>query len=209
LTTRHELLRQLWAMLQTRAEAGVLVLQLQRDALTRGLAWYAVAAVVSLSFVIALVLLVAFGTPAEYRLGALALLCVLLLLAAGGCVLAARRRIARDAGLIAAFTDGLRLDLALLNQALQDPAKVDRQERLDREQAGPGSAEAATGGATRPDRPADNVKPEPTQPPEAATETSRAPAPEVTEIEASTASLVPPEAKVPVVDQARPQHGNP
>jgi hypothetical protein len=103
------LLRHLWSMMQTRGEAAGLVLRLQRDALGRGLAWFAVAA------------LAALGTPEEYRVAALAGLALALLVLAIGCVNGAQRRLARDKGLIADFTAGLRLDLAMVNLALKDP----------------------------------------------------------------------------------------
>lgn len=121
LTSRLALLRHLWSMMQTRGEAAGLVLRLQRDALGRGLAWLAVAALAALAFVFALLLLVALGTPQEYRVAALAGLALALLVLAIACVSGAQRQVARDTGLIADFTAGLRLDLAMVNLALKDP----------------------------------------------------------------------------------------
>ena len=115
-------------MMQTRGEAAGLVLRLQRDALGRGLAWFAVAALAALAFVFALLLLVTVGTPEEYRVAALAGLALALLVLAIGCVNGAQRQLARDKGLIADFTAGLRLDLAMVNLALKDsePPDLDR-----------------------------------------------------------------------------------
>ncbi len=121
ITSRLALLRHLWSMMQTRGEAAGLVLRLQRDALGRGLAWFAVAALAATAFVFSLLLLVALGTPEEYRVAVLSGLALALLVLAIGCVYGAQRRFARDQGLIADFTAGLRLDLAMVNLALKDP----------------------------------------------------------------------------------------
>jgi uncharacterized membrane protein YqjE len=108
-------------MLQTRGEAAGLVLRLQRDALGRSIVWFGVAAMAAMAFVFALLLLVAFGTPQEYRVAALGISALALLVTAVACGIGARRQLTRDARLIADFTAGLRLDLAMVNLALKDP----------------------------------------------------------------------------------------
>ena len=119
-------------MAQTRAEAAGLVLSLQRSALGRGMAWYAVAAMAAMAFMIALLLLIALGTPQEYRAWVLGLLSIALFATAAYCANHARLQLTRDKALIADFTKGLRLDLAMVNLALKDPETHD-DEKLARE----------------------------------------------------------------------------
>lgn len=122
-------------MLQTRAEAAGLVLSLQRSALGRGLAWYAVAAMAAMALMFALLLFIAFGMPAEYRATALGLATLALFGATAYCVVRARQELTRDSALLADFATGLRLDLAMVNLALKDPATNGEQESEARERA--------------------------------------------------------------------------
>lgn len=143
MSSRRALLRHLWSMLQTRAEAAGLVLSLQRSALGRGLAWYAVAAMAAMAFMFALLLLIALGTPEEYRALVLGLVTLALIGVAAYCAVHAKRELARDAALIADFTTGLRLDLAMVNLALKDPETEDEEKLEAREHAKTKVREAA------------------------------------------------------------------
>lgn len=150
MTSRRALLRHLWAMFQTRVEAAGLVLSLQRSALGRGLAWYAVAGIAAIALLFSLVLLVALGTPEQYRVAALGALALALLAGVVLCALQAKRQIARDTALIADFTGGLRLDLAMVNLALKDPEPADADSIDRREQAQEAVREAAAEQAATP-----------------------------------------------------------
>jgi hypothetical protein len=130
MSSRRALLRHLWSMLQTRAEAAGLVLSLQRSALGRGLGWYAIAAMAAMAFMFALLLLIALGTPAEYRALVLGLVTLALAGVAVYCAVHAKRELSRDAALITDFTTGLRLDLAMVNLALKDP-ETENEEKLE------------------------------------------------------------------------------
>jgi len=122
-------------MAQTRAEAAGRVLSLQRAALWRGVAWYAVAAMAAMAFTITLLLLIALGPPQEYRAWVLGLLSIALFATAAYCANHARQQMTRDAALIADFTRGLRLDLAMVNLALKDPETHDADRLAARERA--------------------------------------------------------------------------
>lgn len=182
ITSRLALLRHLWAMMQTRGEAAGLVLRLQRDALGRGLAWSGVAAMASMGFMFALVLLVAVGTPEEYRVAALAGLALALLITAIACASGARRQLARDTGLIADFTAGLRLDLAMVNLALKDPEAEDVTAIAERGQAKMAAREAAAAKAEKP---------------------------EPSELDLPTPSVTAPEAMTRLRTEEHAQHGTP
>ncbi len=127
-TSRRALLRQLWAMVQTRAEAASLVVSLQKTAVIQGVALYAVAALAASACVTALILFVAVATPPEYRALALGLVVLTLLGTAIFAAMRASRQIRRDTALIADFWKGLRLDLAMINLALKDPDPDDDEE---------------------------------------------------------------------------------
>lgn len=135
MSSRRALLRHLWSMLQTRAEAAGLVLSLQRSALGRGLAWYAVAAMAAMALMFALLLLIALGTPPEYRALVLGLVTLALFGVAAYCAVHAKHELTRDAALITDFTTGLRLDLAMVNLALKDPQATDEEKLAAREHA--------------------------------------------------------------------------
>lgn len=146
--SRRALLRHVWSMAQTRAEAAGLVLSLQRSALGRGMAWYAVAAMAAMAFMISLLLLVALGTPQEYRAWVLGLLSLALLATAACCANHARQQLTRDKALIGDFTTGLRLDLAMVNLALKDPETHDADKLAARERAETEVREAAVAAPT-------------------------------------------------------------
>ncbi len=135
-------------MAQTRAEAAGLVLSLQRSALGRGMAWYAVAAMAAMAFMIALLLLIALGTPQEYRAWVLGLLSIALFATAAYCANHARLQLTRDKAVIADFTKGLRLDLAMVNLALKDPETDDDEKLASRERAETEVREAAAAAPT-------------------------------------------------------------
>jgi uncharacterized membrane protein YqjE len=149
-TSRRALLRHLWAMVQTRTEAAALVVTLQKTAVMQGVALSAVAALAASAFVTALIVLIAVAAPPEWRALALGLVVLALLLTAVLAAMAARRRLRRDVALIADFSKGLRLDLAMINLALKDPETED-QEKLDaREKAKDAVREAAAEKASTP-----------------------------------------------------------
>ena len=148
--SRLALLRHLWAMVQTRTEAAALVVSLQKTAVMQGVALLAVAALAASAFVTAVIVLIAVAAPPEWRVLALGLVVLALLLTAVFAAMAAGRRLRRDTALIADFSKGLRLDLAMINLALKDPETED-QEKLDaREKAKDAVREAAADKAGTP-----------------------------------------------------------
>ena len=78
-TSRRALLRQLWAMVQTRTEAASLVVSLQKTAVMQGVALFAVAALAASAFVTALIVFIAVAAPPEWRALALGLVVLALL----------------------------------------------------------------------------------------------------------------------------------
>jgi hypothetical protein len=212
-------------MLQTRAEAAGLVLSLQRSALGRGLAWYAVAAMAAMALMFALLLFIALGTPEEYRALVLGLVTLALLGAAVFCAMHAKRELARDTALIADFTSGLRLDLALVNLALKDPDTEDAEKLEERERAKTKVREAAENKAeatmTAADSPSGTAADVEGPALESAAAAMRAAAPAATaatatvatEIELPESSVRPPEEMTapppPRTSQEKPFHGTP
>jgi len=143
---RRALLQHLWAMVQTRAEAAGLVLELQRTALTQSLLFGAIAAVTGLSFLTAVIVWIAVAAPAAWRGTALALVALALLATAVYGALGAGRRLRQDASLIADFSRSLKLDLAMINLVLTDPPPQDEGAEKSvpgTEKPVPGIAEAA------------------------------------------------------------------
>ena len=136
-------------MVQTRAEAASLVVSLQKTAVVQGVALYAVAALAASACVTALILFVAVATPPEYRALALGLVVLTLLGTAIFTAMRASRQIRRDTALIADFWKGLRLDLAMVNLALNDP-DPDDDEIAKRERAKAAVREAAAEKAVTP-----------------------------------------------------------
>jgi uncharacterized membrane protein YqjE len=130
-------------MVQTRAEAAVLVVQLQRTAVTQGLLFYGVAAVTALSFMTAVIVWIAVAAPPPWRGWLLGILSVALLAAAIYSVLTAGKKIRRDASLIADFSRGIKLDLAMITLALKDPETEDEDKLAERERAKTKVREAA------------------------------------------------------------------
>jgi len=118
-------------MVQTRAEAATLVVKLQRTAVTQGLMMYGIAAMAAMSFMTALIVLIAVAAPPAWRVPVLFLVTAALLGTAIYAVLSAGRKVARDAKLIADFSRGIKLDLAMINLALQD-AEPDDEEKLEK-----------------------------------------------------------------------------
>jgi hypothetical protein len=206
-------------MLQTRAEAAGLVLSLQRSALGRGLAWYAIAGVTGVALMFSVLLLIAFGTPPEYRALVLGLVSLALLGVTAFLVVNAKRQMTRDSALIADFTTGLRLDLAMVNLALKDPETEDEDKIEKREQAKEAVREAAADKAAAPSTAESGERPVPGGPSMAsATAAMHAAAPRATEIETPAGAVTPPEAMttapvppepepVPDPGEARRQHG--
>ncbi len=146
-------------MLQTRAEAAGLVLSLQRSALGRGVAWFAIAGIAAIALLFSVLLLIAFGTPENYRVAALGLTSLALLAAAVFCGLHARSQMTRDAALIADFTTGLRLDLAMVNLALKDADTEDENKIAERERAKVKVREAVVAKAAAPSTAEDTDRP--------------------------------------------------
>jgi hypothetical protein len=144
------LLRHLWAMAQTRAEAAGLVLQLQRTAVAQGLLFGAIAAVAGMAFTTAAIVWIAVVAPPEWRGWALGVVALGLLGAAYFAARTAGKRLRRDAGLIADYSRGLKLDLAMVNLALKDPAAEDPEEVAKRERAKQAVREAAMAKAAAP-----------------------------------------------------------
>jgi hypothetical protein len=137
-------------MVQTRAEAAGLVLQLQRVAVTQGLLFYAIAAVTGLSFMTAVIVWIAVAAPPSWRGWALGIVALALLGTAIFAVVTAGRHLKRDAGLIADYSKGLRLDLAMINLALKDPDADDEEKLAERERARQKVREAAADKAAAP-----------------------------------------------------------
>jgi len=160
-SSRRALLRHFWAMVQTRTEAAVLVVQLQRSALAQGLLYYGIAALAAMSFVIAAVVLIAVAVPAPWNAIVLGLLTVALLAAAFIGVSRGSARLQRDASLIADFTQGLKLDLAMVNLALKDPNTEDQAKLEERERAKTALREAAAAKATTPSTAEGGAQPAP------------------------------------------------
>jgi len=137
-------------MVQTRAEAAILVVQLQRTAMTQGLLFFGIAAVTALSFMTAVIVWIAVAAPPSWRGWALGLLTLALLAAAVFSAVTAGARIRRDAGLIADYSRGLKLDLAMINLALKDPDTEDEEKLAERERAKEKVREAAAEKAATP-----------------------------------------------------------
>jgi uncharacterized membrane protein YqjE len=137
-------------MVQTRAEAGGLVVQLQRTAVTQGLLFSAIAAITALSFMTAVIVWIAVAAPPEWRSWALGIVTVALLATAAFSAITAGRRIRHDAGVIADYWQGLKLDLAMVNLALKDPDEEDADKVADRERAKARVREAAAEKAATP-----------------------------------------------------------
>jgi uncharacterized membrane protein YqjE len=137
-------------MAQTRAEAAALVVSLQKTAVMQGVALYAAAALAASASITAVIVLVAVAAPPEWRVAALGAVVVLLLLATAFAAMRAGRQLRRDAALIADFSKGLRLDLAMLNLALKDPNPEDSEELSKRERAQDAVREAAAEKASTP-----------------------------------------------------------
>lgn len=150
MSSRRALLRHLWSMIQTRVEAAGLVVQLQRTAVTQGLLFYGIAAVTALSFMTAVIVWIAVAAPPSWRGWALGILALALLATAVFSVATAGTRMRRDAGLIADFSRGLKLDLAMINLALKDPHTEDEDELAERERAKEKVREAAAEKAATP-----------------------------------------------------------
>lgn len=137
-------------MMQTRAEAAGLVVRLQRTAVAQGLLFYGIAAVTALSFMTAVIVWIAVAAPPEWRGWALGILALALLAGAIFSVVTAGRKMQRDAGLIADFSRGIKLDLAMINLALKDPDTEDEDKLAERERAKEKVREAAAEKATTP-----------------------------------------------------------
>jgi uncharacterized membrane protein YqjE len=137
-------------MIQTRAEAAGLVVQLQRTAVTQGLLFGAIAAVTGLSFMTAVIVWIAVAAPPSWRGWALGIVSVALLATAIFAAVTAGRKIARDAGLIADYSRGLKLDLAMISLALKDPETEDEDKLAERERAKEKVREAAADKAAAP-----------------------------------------------------------
>jgi uncharacterized membrane protein YqjE len=157
--SRRALLRHLWAMVQTRAEAATLVVKLQRTAVTQGLAMYAIAAMAAMSFMTALIVLIAVAVPPGWRVLALGIVTVALLATVIYAVVTASRRLTHDANLIADFTRGLKLDLAMINLALKDADVDDEEESAKREHAKEAVRKAAADKAATPSTAEDSRAP--------------------------------------------------
>jgi uncharacterized membrane protein YqjE len=137
-------------MIQTRAEAASLVVQLQRTAVTQGLLFYGIAAITALSFMTAVIVWIAVAAPPAWRGWALGIVSIALLATAISSALTAGRKIRRDAGLIADFSRGIKLDLAMVNLALKDPDTENEEKLAERERAKTRVREAAAEKAATP-----------------------------------------------------------
>lgn len=137
-------------MIQTRAEAAGLVVQLQRTAVTQGLLFGGIAAVTGLSFMTAVIVWIAVAAPPEWRGWALGIVAVALLAAAVFAAITASRKITRDAGVIEDYSRGLKLDLAMISLALKDPDTEDEEKLAERERAKEKVREAAAEKAAAP-----------------------------------------------------------
>jgi hypothetical protein len=137
-------------MLQTRAEAASLVVQLQRTAVTQGLMFYGIAAVTGLAFMTAVIVWIAVEAPPSWRGWALGLITLALAATAVFSVVTAGRKLKHDAELIADFSRGVKLDLAMINLAIKDPDTEDEDKLAERERAKEKVREAAVDKATAP-----------------------------------------------------------
>lgn len=150
-STRRALLGHLWAMVQTRAAAAALVVRLQRTALLQGAVMYGVAAIAALSFLTAVIVLIAVAAPPEWRAPALGAVALVLLATAVFAAVAGGRKLKGDAGLVEDFTRGLKLDLAMLSLAMKGSANTEDAEKLaERERAKTAVREAAVEKAAAP-----------------------------------------------------------
>ena len=178
MSSRRALLRHLWAMVQTRTEAAALVVQLQRSALAQGLLHYGIAAFAAMSGVIAAVVLIAVAVPEPWNAIVLGLLAAALLVVAWVGASRGSARLQRDVSLIADFTKGLKLDLAMVNLALKDPDTEDAEKLEARERAKVAVREAAAAKAATPSTAEGGEQPAPGGPTmEAATGAMRAAGP--------------------------------
>ena len=137
-------------MIQTRAEAAGLVVQLQRTAVTQGLIFGGVAAVTGLSFMTAVIVWIAVAAPPSWRGWALGIVSVALLATAIFAAITAGRKITRDSALIADYSKGLKLDLAMISLALKDADTEDEEKLAERERAKEKVREAAAEKAAAP-----------------------------------------------------------
>jgi uncharacterized membrane protein YqjE len=137
-------------MIQTRAEAAGLVVQLQRTAVTQGLLFGGIAAVTGLSFMTAVIVWIAVAAPPSWRGWALGIVTVALLAAAIFAALTATRKITQDSALIADYSRGLKLDLAMISLALKDADTDDEEKLAERERAKEKVREAAADKAAAP-----------------------------------------------------------
>jgi uncharacterized membrane protein YqjE len=137
-------------MVQTRAEAAGLVVQLQRTAVAQGLLFAGIAAVTALSFMTAVIVWIAVAAPEAWRAWALGFVALALLAGATFAGITAVRRLQRDASLIADFSRGLKLDLAMVSLALKDAQPEDEEKAAERERAKTAVREAAAAKAAAP-----------------------------------------------------------
>jgi len=150
MASRRALLRHLWAMVQTRAEAATLVVKLQRTAVAQGLIMSGIAAFAAMSFMTALIVLIAIAAPPAWRVPALGVVTAALLATAIYAALTARRRFTADANVIADFTRGLKLDLAMINLALNDADAEDEDQMHSKQKAKDAVRDAAAEKASTP-----------------------------------------------------------
>ena len=150
MSSRWALLRHLWAMVQTRAEAAGLVARIQQAAIVQGVVYGAVAAVAALSFVTASIVWLAVVAPAAWRGAALGLVALALLAAAVYFGFSAGRRVRRDARRVADVSRGLKLDFAMIDLAFKDAHTSDQDELAARERAKTAVREAAAAKAAAP-----------------------------------------------------------
>jgi len=148
--SRRALLQQVWAMVQTRAEAASLVVSLQKNAVMQGVALYAVAALAASACITALIFFIAVAVAPEHRALALGLVVLALAGIAAFAAVSATRHLKRDTALIADFTKGLRLDFAMINLALKDSEPDDEKDFEKREKAKTSVREAAADKASTP-----------------------------------------------------------
>jgi len=116
----------------------------------QGLALYAVAALAASACITALIIFIAVAVPPEHRALALGLVVLALAGLAAFAAMSATRHLRRDTALIADFTKGLRLDMAMINLALKDPEPEDDKAQEKREKAKTAVREAAADKATTP-----------------------------------------------------------
>ena len=137
-------------MIQTRAEAAGVVVQLQRTAVTQGLLFSGIAAITALSFMTAVIVWIAVAAPPAWRGWALGIVSLALLASDVFSAITAGRRISHDAGVIADFSRGLKLDLAMVSLALKDPDTDDEEKIAEIERAKARVREAAAEKAAAP-----------------------------------------------------------